>query len=627
MAEAEETRGTRFTCQHHARRLLSNLNATRKNPELCDAYVSIDDQKICVQKSVLSASSQYLRALFSYDGMLAQHNGKTCISLNVSVDTFHSILDYIYTCEIHLTEDNIQDLLQAADLLLLGDLKEVCCSFLEDCIAPHNCIGIRDFTARLSCPWLHLRVSHYLDEHVREATYSEEFLRMSVEDVCGLLSRDTLQVRSETDILEAIIRWCNMDMKKRGPHLPNMVTQCVRTSQMDLITESDAEFSSLALEEGLRARVMEILRNKQSADPPGVHEPRGYQQVIVVCGGEGRKAKTTDDDAEVKSLTRCVPLRKNRTQGSENVRWLNMAPMLTPRSGHGLVEVGGYLYAVGGRDRHCWILNTGEKYDPTTDTWSPIAPMEHARVGFGLVAVDDNIYAMGGSNDLTEPLVSMEVYNVFTDKWRPLPDMILKRVWSAFAAAADKKIYVIAGGIVGKFYETVECFDTRTETWASVSPMQERRIDARAVAVDGDIYVFGGFRRLECPSAVQSGHNQKFCGTEMYASANDYWVTLHNRHGVPGLCSMSERCSLYGALYDGEDILVVGTLEVGHRQFHSVRAFNRHATTWHTVVQSLPEAQTRYQCSLLKVPMAAMLRLQESSAGNPPRGGEESDMC
>lgn len=271
---------------------------------------------------------------------------------------------------------------------------------------------------------------------------------------------------------------------------------------------------------------------------------------------------------------------------------------------------GGCLFAVGGRDQQCHILSSAEKYDPNTNTWTPIAPMEHARVGFGLVAVDDNIYALGGSNDMTDPLTSMEVYNVFTNKWRPLPDMILKRVWSAFAAA-DKKIYVIAGGIVGKFYEAVECFDTRTENWLSVSPMRERRCDARAVAVDNDIYVFGGFRRLECPSAVHSGHSLKFCGIEMYASKNDYWVSLPSRYGAPGLCTMSENSSLCGALYDGEDILVVGHLDLGGNQTNCVRAFSRQSNTWHSVVQELPEHQQRYQCCLLKMPASVVHRLQQ----------------
>ena len=56
-----EENETRYSCQHHARKLLVNLNETRKNPDLCDAYVSVDGLKISVQKSVLSAASQYLR--------------------------------------------------------------------------------------------------------------------------------------------------------------------------------------------------------------------------------------------------------------------------------------------------------------------------------------------------------------------------------------------------------------------------------------------------------------------------------------------------------------------------------------------------------------------------------------
>ena len=52
---------TRVSYQRHARKLLFNLNETRKNSDLCDAYVSVDGLKISVQKSVLSAASQYLR--------------------------------------------------------------------------------------------------------------------------------------------------------------------------------------------------------------------------------------------------------------------------------------------------------------------------------------------------------------------------------------------------------------------------------------------------------------------------------------------------------------------------------------------------------------------------------------
>ena len=84
-----------------------------------------------------------------------------------------------------------------------------------------------------------------------------------------------------------------------------------------------------------------------------------------------------------------------------------------------LCFVGGNLYAIGGRDKTGRILNTGECYDPGTNTWTAIAPMQHARVGFGLVVIDNKIYALGGSNDMSDPLVSGEEYNIYTDKYVP----------------------------------------------------------------------------------------------------------------------------------------------------------------------------------------------------------------
>ena len=134
-------------------------------PNLYFAFIA--NQSVCVLIYASWRGLYCVRALFSYDGSLSEHQGKTCINLSINASTFQSILDYIYTSEIRLTTENIQDILQAADLLLLTDLKDMCCEFLEGCITAHNCIGIRDFTAQLSCPWLHLKVTQYLDEHIR----------------------------------------------------------------------------------------------------------------------------------------------------------------------------------------------------------------------------------------------------------------------------------------------------------------------------------------------------------------------------------------------------------------------------------------------------------------------------
>lgn len=43
--------------------------------------------------------------------------------LDITCKTFELILDFIYTGRVVLDNDNIQDILQASDLLLMTDLK------------------------------------------------------------------------------------------------------------------------------------------------------------------------------------------------------------------------------------------------------------------------------------------------------------------------------------------------------------------------------------------------------------------------------------------------------------------------------------------------------------------------
>lgn len=87
--------------------------------------------------------------------------------LQITVETFEMILDYLYTSEIELDEDNIQNILQAADLLLLGELKQACCEYLLKCITAHNCLGILDFASRFNCSWVYLKSTQFLENNFR----------------------------------------------------------------------------------------------------------------------------------------------------------------------------------------------------------------------------------------------------------------------------------------------------------------------------------------------------------------------------------------------------------------------------------------------------------------------------
>ncbi|GFO04933.1 gigaxonin [Plakobranchus ocellatus] len=594
----------KFQYYEHASKLLRNLNEMRKRPNLCDAVVVIGPTKIPVQKNILSAASLYFRALFDYD----QHTTDTKDSasyvvsldhLGIGANTFRLILDYIFTSEVQLEPSNIQDVLQAADQLLMSDLKDICCEYLNTCINPQNCIGIVDFTSQLSCTWWHAKVCQYLDANFREVSRHEEFLQLSSQRVEELLSRTTIEVEYEDQILDILLRWYRFQPEERKEETLKLLKSVLFAHQISKESMLALEEEKGEAEQEFHQELVSLRREEQAR----AFTKRGFVKVIVACGGEG--PSTTEAGCfETKDYLRCV---RPYSSGKAFSDWVDLAPMTTPRTGHGLVEVGGYLYVAGGRDNNCRILNTCEMYDPFKNCWKSFAPMNHARVGFGLVAIKNMIYAIGGSNDMTDPLTSMEVYDVCTGAWTPLSDMTMKRAWPCFVVA-DAKIYVLGGGIMGKFYESAEVFDTRSLTWYSVSPMRERRCDARAAAVDSDLYVFGGFRRIECPSAAHSGNACKLCGVEYYSEKKDYWVPLQSRFRAEGMCVASDRSQVNGALKYGDEILVVGELDM-NGAVHSVRSFNPSSNTWDQVVVNTPKLQSRYQCCMLDLPRSLIHKL------------------
>ncbi|ELU05864.1 hypothetical protein CAPTEDRAFT_177887 [Capitella teleta] len=583
----------RFCHPLHANSLLQSLNETRNNPQLCDGVVVIGKEEIPVQKNVLAAASPYFRALYDYSlPMSSTEDPSNRAALNedvVTSATFHEILEYIYTSNISLGEENIQDTLQAADHLLMIDLKELCCEYLEQCITVANCLGIRSFSERFSCPRVCHVATSYLDEHFLDVSYSEEFLQLSSTELQEVLSRDSLVIQTEDAIFDAVMRWVRHDVNQRKEFLQDIIPSCVH---MGLLDERYVQEHIIPDELIRSCHLDQTLLRLRGEDTH--RKLRGYVNMVVVTGGEGRSHKWED--------VRCAAFHE--TNESRASTWVDLSPMLTARIGHGMVEAGGFIYVLGGRDNSGRILHTGEKYDPCSNEWSLIPSMHHGRVGFGLVTIDDKIYAIGGSNDMSDPMTSVEEFNIYTSKWRRLPDMNLKRAWSA-VAVCNKKIYVIAGGIMGKLYEAVECFDPRSETWVSVAPMKERRFDARAIGFGDDIFVFGGCRRFECPSAMQTGSGMKFCGTEIYSSEHKQW-TMMNRD--PHMCTMNDLCHIDSVVRCKDEILIVGDIEVGGQQ-HTVRALRPSTNTWRGVIQNHPSNQKGMQACVLKLPCALIQTL------------------
>ncbi len=99
--------------------------------------------KICF--FFLKACSSFFRALFT-NGMNETTDRIVDIH-DINSEIMNLIIDYAYTCEIKLNENNIYEILQAANQLQVLELVSLCENYLYEKLNPENVLGIREFAS------------------------------------------------------------------------------------------------------------------------------------------------------------------------------------------------------------------------------------------------------------------------------------------------------------------------------------------------------------------------------------------------------------------------------------------------------------------------------------------------
>ena len=92
-------------------------------------------------KSILSARSDYLKSMLAGDNVETKNSSMDVREEDIPAKTIEKVLNYIYLGEIP-SENNIDiSLLNAANMYLLDELKEVCVTKLVANLAIPNCVS------------------------------------------------------------------------------------------------------------------------------------------------------------------------------------------------------------------------------------------------------------------------------------------------------------------------------------------------------------------------------------------------------------------------------------------------------------------------------------------------------
>ena len=208
----------------HSEILLTKCAQFREQGEFIDVSLKVGKEVFSAHRIVLAASSDYFHAMFAH-GM--KESNQEVIELkdeSISAAVLKIVLDSIYGGDLLVNDENVFEVLVAADHLQVTTVVEQCCDYLQT-----HFVQLR-FDVQIYCQICAIANRHGLKD-LQEATESkmasvykdvcetEDFLsHIDADQYSSLLSRDDLSAPSETFVFKSVMQCGSNTRRRKGWH-------------------------------------------------------------------------------------------------------------------------------------------------------------------------------------------------------------------------------------------------------------------------------------------------------------------------------------------------------------------------------------------------------------------------
>ena len=205
----------------HSEILLTRCAQCREQGEFIDVHLKASKEVFSAHRIVLAASSDYFHAMFAH-GM--KESNQEVIELkdeSISATALKIVLDSIYSGDLQVNDENVFEVLVAADHLQVTSVVQQCCDYLQT-----QFVQLR-FDVQTYCQICTIANRHGLIDlqeaaqskmasMYKEVCESEEFLsHIDADQFSNLLSRDDLSAPSETFVFKSVMQWVKHKKEER----------------------------------------------------------------------------------------------------------------------------------------------------------------------------------------------------------------------------------------------------------------------------------------------------------------------------------------------------------------------------------------------------------------------------
>ncbi|KAL0979451.1 hypothetical protein UPYG_G00185240 [Umbra pygmaea] len=551
-------RQTYRSCSH-SRSLLDGLLALRQGGILFDVVLLVEGRPIEAHRILLAASCDYFRGMFA--GGLRETQLTEIPVHGVTYVAMTKLLDFIYTSELELDLDTVQEVLVAATLVQIEEIIGYCCDFLSSWLDDSNILEVDKLADVFGLQQLGAKVHSYILRNIQTLSRTEVYRQLPPEKVFTVLNSDELEVSSENEVYEAAlhyhydpeqvesdqvslqtnlrmleaVRFCLID-KRVLQRLFGRLNQCpLKDSVGDALRYHEQELWQPILQSPLtqpRSSFNCILGFGGMLSSGSLTESDDLFHVYHPSWGEWRTLRAAQTHrmsnqgiAVLNNFVYLIGGDKNTSTFRAETRcwrydprhnvWCSIKPLLQQHADHCVCVLDGHIYAIGGRD-YSSELDTVERYDPRTNTWEYVTPLSREVYAHAGAVLDGKMYITCGRRGMVY-LRETHCYDPHNNKWEACAEGPVERAWHGMAAV-NGRVYVIGGSNDERGYRRdvlkVACFCPSANSWTVMSPLPAGHGEPGVAVLGSRIYILGG-------RSHDKGNRMKY--VHVYNSETDIW--------------------------------------------------------------------------------------------------------
>ncbi len=207
--------------------ILEMLRTQRMDGRFCDIVLhmsnsSQESKLFPAHRSVLAACSQY------FESVLKTHR-VTKEQINISchdVDVFETLLDYMYSGNITIDWNNVNELLKLSNYFLMSKVTNYCNEFLEHYLAVDNCVAVRDLAEKYNLQLLVKTANDFISENLNDVIEQPFMIEMTAKKLDTIIKDPVIGFTNfpVSQLLTFFISWVRKDIQNRTLDFANFLT-------------------------------------------------------------------------------------------------------------------------------------------------------------------------------------------------------------------------------------------------------------------------------------------------------------------------------------------------------------------------------------------------------------------